>query len=220
MDELLGYAFKNPLLLKMALTHRSADGENNERLEFLGDAILGVIVSSLLYHQFPKAPEGDLSRMRAHLVNEESLADIAKQLHVGDHILLGSGELKSGGFRRKSILADTLEAIIGAMYLDGGIEICEKKVHLWFKDCLSYLDSAVFLKDPKTRLQEYLQAQKQALPVYSVIAMMGQSHRQHFHVKCEIPGIDYRAEGVGSSRRAAEQMAAEKWIAWFLKEKR
>lgn len=132
---------------------------------------------------------------------------------------MGSGELKSGGFRRKSILADTLEAIIGAIYLDGGMDASEKIVLILFKELLNDLDSKGFLKDPKTRLQEYLQARKHALPVYTVISMMGQPHNQHFHVKCEIPGLTYNAEGVGASRRVAEQMAAERWIEWLLKEK-
>jgi len=215
MGELLGYQFKNATLLKMALTHRSAEGHNNERLEFLGDAILGMVISSLLYQQFPKAQEGDLSRMRSHLVNEESLAEIARQLNFGDYISLGSGELKSGGYRRKSILADTLEAVIGAIYLDGGIEACEKIIAACFKEVLKNLDKMVFLKDPKTRLQEYLQAKRHTLPIYTVISVMGQAHKQHFHIKCEIPGIEDVMEGVGSSRRTAEQMAAEKWIEWF-----
>jgi len=208
----LGYEFENPQLLTLALTHRSMGAENNERLEFLGDAVLNFIIASILFHHYSNAPEGQLSRLRAKLVNQEYLANIAAEFNLGKYLKLGPGELKSGGIRRKSILSDTLEAIIGAVYLDGGFIACEKMLKKWFVPRLEDIKNYKIetLKDPKSRLQEYCQAKRIPLPSYLVTAITGASHRQEFHVTCEIITMDYSAEGIGDSRRQAEQVAAEK----------
>ncbi len=215
----IGYSFNHPYLLKTALTHRSKDVENNERLEFLGDAVLGIVITARLFQQFPYAREGELSRLRANLVNESSLAEIAQKFNLSDHLRLGQGELKSGGTKRKSILADTLEAIIGAIYLDSDILSCEKIILQWFEERLNNLGKVEAQKDPKSRLQEYLQSHQLSLPVYTVIAATGESHAQHFQVSCVVENIDYGASGEGSSRRAAEQMAAESFLLWLLLKK-
>lgn len=215
----LGYQFDKPRLLEMALTHRSMGAGNNERLEYLGDSILNFIIADTLFHQFPHAKEGDLSRWRANLVNENMLADLAQGFKLGEHLILGPGELKSGGARRKSILADALEAIIGAIYLDSNIQRCQECILKWFAGLLQQVDAKTILKDAKSCLQEYVQAHKLDLPNYSITAIKGEAHNQFFYVTCEIDGLKYRAEGEGTTRRAAEQMAAEDYLAWLKNKK-
>ena len=202
----LGHDFANEPLLIQALTHRSP---NNERLEFLGDGVLNCVVANLLYRRFPALPEGDLSRLRAHLVKEVTLSEIASSLALGEHMRLGEGELKSGGWRRPSLLADTLEAIIGAVFLDAGFSAAEAMVEKLYAPLLVNLDPKSIGKDPKTFLQEYLQGRKLALPEYVLLATEGEAHCQTFRVQCRIPALRIQAEGEGSSRRAAEQEAAE-----------
>lgn len=205
----IGYEFKDPAQLRKALTHRSYGVYNNERLEFLGDSVLNCAIAARLYHLHAKVAEGDLSRMRAHLVKEQTLSEIALSLKLGDQVLLGEGELKSGGFRRPSILADTLEAIIGAIYLDGGFGEAERVIAALFEPLMKDLDPKTLGKDPKTLLQEYLQGRKVALPQYGVVAIMGEAHEQRFQAECAIPSLEIRTVGEGKSRRAAEQNAAE-----------
>ncbi|GAB4193775.1 MAG: ribonuclease III [Wenzhouxiangellaceae bacterium] len=204
----LRYQFDDEQLLTTALTHRSVTRRNNERLEFLGDAILNCIVAELLYHKRPQAAEGDLSRLRARLVREETLADVARDLSLDEHLLLGEGELKSGGFRRASILADAFEAILGAVYLDGGFQAAHQVVAQLFAGRIEALPDAELLKDPKTRLQEWLQARKLALPQYELCGQSGPDHKRQFTVACLVPGQQQRFEAVGGSRRKAEQAAA------------
>lgn len=204
----LGHEFTRPELLRQALTHRSYGSPNNERLEFLGDSVLNCVIASRLYQAFPRVPEGDLSRMRAALVKEQTLAEIAARLKLGDQLLLGEGELKSGGFRRPSILADALEAIIGAVYLDAGFVVAEQMIAALYEPMLQNLDPKAITKDPKTQLQEYLQSRKIALPLYEVVAIRGEAHEQEFEVECVIPGLAIRSLGEGHSRRSAEQNAA------------
>ncbi|MFP4609818.1 MAG: ribonuclease III [Thiohalophilus sp.] len=208
----LGYEFNQPELLKIALTHRSYGSQNNERMEFLGDAILGYLVSTELYRRFPRASEGELSRLRASLVKGETLASIATELELGDYMNLGSGELKSGGHRRRSILADAFEAIIGAVYLDSGMDTASRFVHRFFDEKFSQVDPGTLKKDPKTRLQEYLQARGDDLPEYQVVATEGRAHEQRFKVECTIGSFDSKVVGEGTSRRKAEQAAAEKML--------
>jgi ribonuclease-3 len=205
----LGYSFNNPSYLETALTHRSANKNHYERMEFLGDAVLSFVISSELYARFPQASEGELSRLRAHLVRGESLSKIASELALGDFLRLGSGELKSGGFRRKSILADVLESIIGAIYLDAGFTAAQHFITRVFADRIASVGEVKELKDPKTRLQEYMQAKSLALPVYEVIKTTGQTHNQTFEVSCSVSILDKPVLGSGSSRRKAEQAAAE-----------
>lgn len=203
----LGYEFKKPTLLELALTHRSAKGEHNERLEFLGDSILSLVIADALYHQFGSVQEGDLSRMRSTLVRGQTLAEIARDFALGDYLRLGPGELKSGGYRRDSILADAVEAIIGAIYLDSDMETCREVVLSWYQKRLDKIKPGVGQKDPKTQLQEYLQGNKKPLPVYSVVEVKGQAHNQEFTICCRIDGFtDMIAKG--TSRRKAEQQAA------------
>ncbi|QBQ53177.1 ribonuclease III [Nitrosococcus wardiae] len=204
----LGYRFAEPTLLRCAITHRSAAKENNERLEFLGDSILNFLIAEFLYVRFPRAQEGKLSRLRATLVKGETLAELARELEIGDHLILGPGELKSGGYRRTSILADAFEAVIGAVYLDGGLEACRKLVAFLYQGRLEALASEVLLKDPKTRLQEYLQARQLPLPDYRVSAVRGEAHDQVFQVECIINDTFPPVVGTGRSRRKAEQDAA------------
>ncbi len=204
----LGYAFRDPRLLAEALTHRSASGSNNERLEFLGDAALNCVIAAELFHAYPRASEGELSRLRASLVKQDALAGLARRLALGDYLRLGSGELKSGGFRRDSILADALEAIFGAVYLDSDWETCRHLILTLYRDGLAQLPAAEALKDPKTRLQEYQQARQRALPVYHVVAVTGAAHAQCFKVECSIDEL--RTSAVGASRRKAEQEAARR----------
>lgn len=206
----LGYVFKDDSLLVVALTHRSKGSLNNERLEFLGDAILGFIVAEELYSRFGEASEGQLSRFRSSLVKKDTLADLARTFSLGDYLILGSGELKSGGYRRDSILADAMEAIIGAIYLDGGIsparELIANSLNNRF-DQLSLTGSDS--KDPKTSLQEYLQARHLSLPRYEVVTTTGDDHSQNFEVSCSVESLDEPVMGVGTSRRRAEQAAAQ-----------
>jgi ribonuclease-3 len=205
----LGYTFKNEGLLTEALTHRSAASVNNERLEFLGDGILNFIIAADLFENYPEIDEGDLSRLRASLVNRDSLADIAKSLELGHYILLGSGELKSGGRRRDSIIADAVEAILGAVYLDSGFDTCRDLVLGLYADKLRNMPDIHELKDPKTRLQELLQSRRYPLPVYSVIEVSGKAHSQVFKVECSIGELDCITTAEGRSRRKAEQVAAK-----------
>ncbi len=205
----LGYRFQDPGLLQVAVTHRSAGSDNNERLEFLGDAVLGYVIAEWLYTLFPEASEGQLSRLRASLVKKETLAGIARELKVGDYLSLGSGELKSGGFRRDSILADTLEAILGGIVMDSGFGACRTSIQQLFADRVSRLSAGDELKDPKTRLQEYLQSRKLELPDYEVVEVTGHAHNQQFVVECRVKGVQQPGRGKGSSRRRAEQAAAE-----------
>lgn len=207
--ERFDYRFRDPALLETALTHRSAGARNNERMEFLGDAVLGYLISAELYERFPKATEGQLSRLRASLVRGETLADIASQLELGEQLILGPGEMKSGGFRRRSILADAFEALIGAIYLDSDMDTVRKVVLPLFASRLEECDPSRVIKDPKTRLQEYLQARGAPLPEYTVQAITGKAHNQTFAVACHIEGLAEQPVGTGSSRRAAEQAAAE-----------
>ncbi|MBT1444505.1 ribonuclease III [Shewanella sp. JM162201] len=204
----LGYEFQDIRLLEQALTHRSASNQHNERLEFLGDSILSIVISDALFHQFPKATEGDLSRMRATLVRGDTLAIIARDFKLGDYLNLGPGELKSGGFRRESILADAVEAIIGAIYLDADLETCRALLLNWYQTRLAEIMPGVGQKDAKTLLQEYLQGIKKPLPDYQVTLVEGEAHDQTFTVQCLVTDLADPVVGVGSSRRKAEQMAA------------
>jgi ribonuclease-3 len=206
----LGYAFCDPALLEAALTHRSAGKRNYERLEFLGDAMLNFAVAVLLFREYPHADEGDLSRYRAALVSGDSLAAVAGQLELGEQLRLGGGELKSGGFRRSSILADALEALFGAIYLDGGIAAASAVIERLFARRLGDLPEAYELKDPKTRLQEHLQGRGLQLPLYAVEEVSGEPHEHWFVASCEVAALDLRARGEGSSRRRAEQEAAQR----------
>jgi ribonuclease-3 len=206
----LGYRFRDPALLEAALTHRSASRTNYERLEFLGDSVLNFVVALLAFRAFPTAQEGDLSRYRAALVSAPSLAAVAAALDLGDQLRLGSGELKSGGFRRDSILADSLEAVLGAIYLDGGLESAQDVVARLLGARLNDLPAAEALKDPKTRLQEALQSRGMALPRYALEEVGGEPHEQWFVASCEAADLQLRASGRGSSRRKAEQEAAQR----------
>ena len=204
----LGYRFDQPRLLRQALTHRSYGTPHNERLEFLGDGVLNCVIAALLYERFPALPEGHLSRLRANLVNQDTLFALAQDLDLGTDLLLGEGELKSGGFRRPSILADALEAILGAVYLDGGFDSAAGLVRRIYGPLLDRTDPKALGKDPKTLLQEYLQSRRLPLPRYNVIAVEGEAHEQRFRVECLIPELAIRTEGEGPSRRSAEQNAA------------
>jgi ribonuclease-3 len=205
----LNYAFKDETLLDLALTHRSFKSTNNERLEYLGDAILSFVIAEALYFKFPKAKEGQLSRLRSLLVKGVTLAELGKDFQLGDYLNLGGGELKSGGFRRESIIADALEAIIGAIYLDSDQVICKDVVLGWYEERLSNLSIEHTEKDPKTRLQEYLQSLKKDLPNYEVSEIMGEAHNQTFFVTCQIESFQISTKHKGSSRRIAEQKAAK-----------
>jgi ribonuclease-3 len=220
LQKRLNYTFSNQQLLTMALSHRSSVSPNNERLEFLGDSLLNCIIAEALYHKFPKANEGELSRMRASLVKQESLAVIARDLDLGNHVRLGTGELRSGGWRRESILADAVEAIIAAIYLDANFLTCNEKVLLWFADKLTAITAITDDKDAKTKLQEYLQARKLALPVYELLKTEGAEHHQVFYVSCSVTDLTGATEGYGQSRRHAEQMAAEKYLQEYLHEQK
>jgi ribonuclease-3 len=205
----LGYTFADPALLRQALTHRSYGTPNYERLEFIGDAVLDCVVALALFERFPSTPEGDLSRARAHLVNQDTLALVARRLDLGAALLLGEGELRSGGHDRASILADSLEAVFGAVFLDGGFDAARTVIDAAFADVLRDADPATLGKDPKTRLQEWLQAKRLAVPEYVIVATTGEAHAQRFEVECRIPQLAIVAIGSGSNRRAAEQDAAQ-----------
>lgn len=208
LAEKLGHGFNRIELLELALTHCSVSGEhNNERLEFLGDSILSLVISEVLYEKFQNAREGQLSRLRSRLVSGESLSDLARDLGVGNYLRLGSGELKTGGRRRDSILADAMEAIIGATYLDAGMKAARDCILGWFAGRLKNL-SVQLPKDAKTQLQEYLQARKYELPVYEVLTVSGDPHHQVFEVMCRIEALDIKVKGEGKNRRRAEQAAA------------
>ena len=206
----LAYEPRDLALFAAALTHRSAAGPNNERLEFLGDSVLNLVVAHNLYRSFPEASEGDLSRLRARLVSSEPLAQIAAEIGLGDALHMGSGELKTGGFRRESILSDALEAVCGAVFLDGGFDAAQRLVEVLFERRIAELPAPASLKDAKTRLQEYLQSRGLALPRYSVESVEGEAHAQTFHVTCEVVDLGRQAQGSGLSRRRAEQEAAER----------
>lgn len=206
----LGYRFNDPALLEAALTHRSAGKQNYERLEFLGDAVLNFAVAGLVFAEYPDANEGDLSRYRAALVSGHSLAEAAARLGLGEQLRLGSGELKTGGFRRGSILSDSLEALFGAIYLDGGLEAARGVIGCLLADRLAGLPEARALKDPKTRLQELLQARGDGLPSYAVEDMSGEPHEHWFVASCEVAARGLRETGEGPSRRRAEQAAAQR----------
>jgi len=206
----LGYQFENPGLLRQALTHRSHSTPHNERLEFLGDGVLNCVIASLLYDRFPRLPEGDLSRLRASLVNQDTLSRLASALDLGNELRLGEGELKSGGFRRPSILADALEALVGAIFLDGGFDRAADTIRTIYAPLLDALDPDRLGKDPKTLLQEYLQGKRLPLPQYNVVSVKGEAHDQQFQVECVIADLEIRAAGEGQSRRSAEQSAARR----------
>ncbi len=206
----LDYCFNNIQLLQQALTHRSANSQHNERLEFLGDAVLGMVIAEQLYSQFPSANEGQLSRLRAFLVKEKALFELAQTLNLGDFLSLGSGELKSGGFRRASILSDAFEAIIGAVYLDSNFNKTKDFILNIYADKLSNLSLDMAQKDPKTRLQEWLQARNHATPVYQVVSESGKDHAKTYRVDCSVEYQSLKLQGVGASRRKAEQDAAAK----------
>lgn len=204
----LGYSFQQADLLRQALTHRSHSSPHNERLEFLGDSVLNCSVATLLYQRFPQLREGDLSRLRANLVRQETLAEIGLALALGDLLRLGEGELKSGGFRRPSIIADALEAVLGAIFLEAGFATTQNIIAALFRTRIEAIDPREAGKDAKTSLQEYLQARRLTLPVYSLTDTQGEAHAQQFSVSCNIPALHLESHGQGGSRRVAEQQAA------------
>ncbi|PTB18417.1 ribonuclease III [Trinickia symbiotica] len=210
LESRLRYEFRNAELLRQALTHRSHSASHNERLEFLGDSVLNCAVAALLFQRFGKLDEGDLSRVRANLVKQQSLYEIAQALNIAEGLRLGEGELRSGGFRRPSILADAFEAILGAIFLDGGFEAAQTVIKRLYVPILDHIDPRTLGKDSKTLLQEYLQGHKIALPTYTVVATHGAAHNQQFEVECTVPKLDVKVSGSGASRRAAEQAAAKK----------
>ncbi|NPT36546.1 ribonuclease III [Paraburkholderia xenovorans] len=210
LESRLRYEFRNAELLRQALTHRSHSSTHNERLEFLGDSVLNCAVAALLFQRFGKLDEGDLSRVRANLVKQQSLYEIAQALNISEGLRLGEGELRSGGFRRPSILADTLEAVLGAVFLDGGFEAAQTVIKRLYVPILDHIDPRTLGKDAKTLLQEYLQGHKIALPTYTVVATHGAAHNQQFEVECTVPKLEVKVSGSGASRRAAEQAAAKK----------
>jgi len=212
----LHYRFQDAGLLNQALTHRSATGRNNERLEFLGDAVLGLVISDAVYRARPEASEGDLSRLRSSLVKEKTLADLAAELAIGDYLILGSGEKKSGGHRRESILADALESIVGAVFLDSGIEAAAEIIERMFAQRLDDLPAADQLRDPKTRLQEWLQGRGRGLPEYKLVNVSGKAHRQKFEVSCGVTEMSGVTHGTSTTRRKAEQKAAAEMLAILL----
>ncbi|OGT53251.1 MAG: ribonuclease III [Gammaproteobacteria bacterium RIFCSPHIGHO2_12_FULL_42_13] len=209
LSKKLNYQFQQPKLLKTALTHRSKGGDHNERLEFLGDAVVNFVIAEALYHQFPEATEGELSRWRASLVNRDTLGDLAKQFDLGHYLFLGVGEQKSGGSERHSILSCTMEAVIGAVYLDGGFTTVQECIVEWYGPLLYSLSSAASHKDPKTLLQEYLQSHRMSLPTYKIAETEGEAHQQIFTVACHVNEMETIAIGKGTSRRRAEQDSAQ-----------
>ncbi len=214
LQQALTHSFVRPELLARALTHRSAAKDHNERLEFLGDSVLGFLIADYLYENFPEAAEGELSRMRASLVKRSSLAFIAKQLKLGEYLQLGSGERSSGGAERDSILADAVEAIIAAIYLDGGLDASRRQVYDWAAVLIKIKDQAAGIqrKDPKTQLQELMQAKGLPLPVYKVLEVSGEAHNQLFTIACALPSQETSETGQGASKRIAQQQAAQKMI--------
>lgn len=209
----LGYQFNNPSLFKQALTHRSASGEHNERLEFLGDAILGMVIAEALFEKFPKTDEGKLSRLRSNLVKGKTLSVIAQEIELGDCLYLGEGELKTGGYRRGSILADAFEALLGAVYLDSDFITAKQLILQLYQSRIAEISLDSVAKDPKTRLQEWLQSRKAELPQYQLVSVSGEAHQQHFEVDCKVQWAgENSTQGDGSSRRNAEQKAAERML--------
>lgn len=213
ISDRIGYTFREPSLLRRALTHRSFGADHNERLEYLGDSVVNCLVALELYERFPQLSEGELSRIRANLVNQRALQGIAVGMGLGGHLLLGEGEIKSGGAARPSILADAVEAIIGAVVVDGGFPAAQQVLRRLFGENLDAVNPGVSGKDAKTRLQEFLQGRGLPLPVYTLLGTRGQAHAQSFEVQCAITDLDIRTEGRGGSRRAAEQDAAGKAMA-------
>jgi len=209
----LGHTWHGRTLLTQALTHRSHGASNNERLEYLGDGILNCVVGLMLYQRFPDLPEGRLSRLRANLVNQESLHEIARDLDLGSYLRLGEGELKSGGASRPSILADALESLFGAAFLDGGFETARAMIERLFSERIHAINPSVQGKDAKTRLQEWLQSRRHGLPRYTLIDTSGQAHAQTFHVECQIAALKITTMGQGCNRKTAEQVAAEAALA-------
>jgi ribonuclease-3 len=208
----LGLRFHDLAWVRRALTHRSANGVNNERLEFLGDSILGFVIAEWLYERFPQADEGILSRLRASLVNQTVLAELARSYDIGDHLILGAGELKSGGYRRDSILSDVMEALIGALYLDQGMDACKTWLRQLFAGRVATLSAEPARKDPKTCLQEWLQARGEELPAYALLSVSGEPHQPTFHVECRVALLREASSGMELSRRKAEQQAAERML--------
>lgn len=213
LQELLGYRFAKQIWLETALTHRSFSKSNNERLEFLGDSVLNFVIAHHLFERFPQADEGQLSRLRAHLVRGATLAVLARHFHLGEYLRLGPGERKSGGFRRDSILAGTLEAVIGAVYLDGGFDVTRDLIGVIYRDLSASLTLEQGFKDPKTRLQEFLQGRGMGLPEYRVLSTEGDAHNQVFQMECAIADAGLTTQGSAGSRRLAEQEAAHKALA-------
>jgi ribonuclease-3 len=209
----IDHTFTDPSLLRQALTHRSYGIPNNERLEFIGDAVLGFVIALVLYERFPDTPEGKLTRMRAHLVNEKALATVARRIDLGRAIRVGEGEMKSGGTDRASILADAMEAVFGAVFLDAGLAAARRSIASCYGNVLADADPAALGKDPKTRLQEVLQARRLSVPEYAIVGNTGKAPAEIFSVECRIPDLAIVATGSGSSRRAAEQDAAESALA-------
>lgn len=205
----LGYSFRDESLLDLALTHRSRGAANNERLEFLGDSLLNMIVAEALFHRFPRSREGELSRLRAQLVKGETLAEIARDFDLGNCLALGEGELKSGGFRRASILADAVEALLAAIYLDSGdVDVCRERALAWYGDRIANVAVGDEAKDPKSALQEFLQARGQPLPEYEVVGVSGEAHAQLFTISCRVSLLPEAVVTRGSNRREAEKKAA------------
>ncbi|WP_447918429.1 ribonuclease III [Achromobacter aegrifaciens] len=209
LENRLDHHFSDQALLEQALTHRSHGARHNERLEFLGDSVLNFVVAAMLFERYSKIDEGDLSRLRANLVKQASLADIAQRLELSQYLRLGEGELKSGGFRRPSILADTVEALFGAVFLDAGFDAARRVIVRQYQPVLASVDPKTLGKDAKTLLQEFLQGRKLALPLYTVVATHGAAHSQQFEVECAIPALEIKVMAPGASRRAAEQSAAK-----------
>lgn len=210
LETAFSYSFSDQSLAQLALTHSSAGAASNERLEFLGDAILGFVIAAQLYERYPEAPEGELSRMRASMVNQQTLAEIATAVQLGELLILGPGELKSGGRTRTSILSDAVEAVFGAIYLDGGLEAARQTILKIYGNMLDSTGQAERRKDSKTRLQELLQSKSLPLPVYDVLSIEGEDHRQTFVVTCQIDLLKQATKGSGSNRKLAEQQAAER----------
>jgi ribonuclease-3 len=208
LSQRIDYTFRDTSLIELALTHRSCGGKNNERLEFLGDSIVNLVIAEALFLKFPEAKEGKLSRLRARMVKGVTLAELARHFGLGDFLHLGTGEMKSGGHRRESILADTVEAIIGAIYLDSDMDTVKDKILQWYDSRLMELSLDDPLKDPKTRLQEHLQGKQLPLPKYDVLSIEGSAHEQIFKIKCVVKDIEKSIVGLGASRRIAEQEAA------------
>ena len=208
VSELLGHVFRRPELLRQALTHRSLGADHNERLEFIGDAVLNCAIALILYRRFPQIPEGELTRVRANLVNKDTLHRLAQALDLGRSIRLGEGELRSGGAARPSILADALEAVLGAVFVDGGFDAAHAAIARVYAAELGGINPAGVAKDPKTRLQEWLQGKRLPVPEYAIVAVDGEAHLQTFQVECRVAALGIAASGSGSSRRAAEQAAA------------